>query len=221
MRILLFLIFLTLPLSAISVQVIPWDHTLAARKIAIAHGETNIPIMEMHPSARSQALKIPKDATNLRLVDLKLTGEDGLMASIPFKLNPAIRKPLILLIPDKESPIGLRPITIEDDPSSFRWGSFKLFNLTGKDLVFVCEKKALPLAAKPKPITFAPAGKNRNVPIKLFLRTSPDKALYSSIWEHKETLRQLVIVVPQDKLAKNGPVEFKFIVEDSRDLEEQ
>jgi len=213
-------LLLTVPLAAVPLRVIPWDHGIASRKLAVGWGEKNITAIEgMHPSARSSPVKLPSKVDQLRLVDLEKIGDDGKPLALPFTVPATVKQALVLLVPDPESPLGLRTLVTEDDPASFRWGSFRFLNATGKKLVFTCDKKTVPLAATLAPRSFSPGRGSNHMVVKLFLGEYPDKPLYSSIWEHKDTLRQFVIIVPHKGLAKDGPVDFKFIAQDSRDLE--
>jgi hypothetical protein len=213
-------LLLTFPLAAVPLRVIPWDHGIASRKLAVGWGEKNMAGIEgMHPSARSSPIKLPAKVGQLRLVDLEKAGDDGKPLALPFTVPATVRQALVLLLPDRESHLGLRTLVTEDDPASFRWGSFRFLNATGKDLVFTCDKKPVPLAASLTPRSYSPARGSEHLVVKLFLREQPAKPLYSSIWEHADTLRQFVIIVPRKGLAKDGPVDFKFIAQDSRDLE--
>lgn len=217
MRALLLLLLLSSPVLAIQLRVLPWDHELAERKLALAFGGKTVAIEGMHPSARSPALTIPPGAENLRLVDLEATGQDGGLLSHPLLLDHTLRTTLIVLVPSPKSPMGLRPFAMNDDPNVFRWGSFRFLNATGKKLVFVCEKKPVALGTNLVPQSFAPGGQSRNLPVKLYLHSVPEKPFYSSIWEYKDTLRQLVIVVPKQGATGEGLVDFKFVIEDRRD----
>lgn len=68
------------------------------------------------------------------------------------------------------------------------------------------------------PIQVKPGGADRNMQVQLFLHDQPNPPLYSAVWEHRDTYRNLVFIVPNED-PRLGPVAFKFLTEDRRVLE--
>ena len=89
----------------------------------------------------------------------------------------------------------------------------RFVNVTGKDLIFRCEKKNSLIASGWKPTSVAPKGNNRNIDVSMYIRENRTATpLYSSIWQHHKDLRKLIIIVPS-KDKSRGFLDFRFIVE--------
>ncbi|MEM1082816.1 MAG: hypothetical protein AAGI48_01740 [Verrucomicrobiota bacterium] len=209
-----FLAFLVLSLSAsaANLRIIPWDEEVAERKLSIAYGKKVEETGYLHPDARSQAIKIPAEAPNLRLETPDRLDDEGKPLAIKLNIPSGVRTPLLLILPDKKAPTGLRTMIIEDDLSSFKWGTFRMFNVTKKPLVFRWDKKAKTIEPGWKSTSIEPGGNSRNMEIFLYLKGNLEKPFYTAVWEHRSDMRQLVFMVPSSNTAL-GPVEFKFIPE--------
>ena len=200
------------PVQAITLRVLAWNDTVAEREFVVTHGKTSMEVGYLHPAARSQPLTLPGDVADLRLVASDRTNAEGKPLAMPLKLPTGIKKPLLLLLPDTKSTLGVRPHIIEDDESSFRWGTIHLINVSKESLVFRWDNQARAMPPGWKPVTAAPGGKSRNMEVLLYRKDDLKNPIYSSVWEHRNDMRQLVFVVPSSDAA-TGPFEFKFIPE--------
>jgi hypothetical protein len=202
-------------LSGAEIHVLPWDESIASREFVLLVGKKRENIEGLHPFKRSKTVTISFDGdTEMRLEAANLPANDeGLRPSMLVNVPTGVKRPLLLLVPNDKSPIKVEPIVIEDDPSDFRYGTIKMVNATGRNLVFSHAKKFFRIPHGWNPTLVDPSGDERNLIAKFFLPESPNEPLYSSIWEYKPTMRQLVLLFPS-KDQRRGPVAFKFIVED-------
>lgn len=208
-------------MEAAPVRVLAWDHAVAKRKLALGVGERSSLIEGMHPAQRAKAIKVPADSSNVRLMDMERKGEDGKQLAIPLTIPASMKYPLVLLIPNEKSPIGLEALIMDDNPADFRWGSFNLLNATRKPLAArFYGKKLLPLRATKKPVNYAPPkGSGAGMQVELFDPTGKTKRpIYSEVWEYEEDLRLLAILVPRKKPDTRGPLLVKFIPERRSEL---
>lgn len=196
----------------LEIRVLPWDNQLAERQFALGRGNEPTAIGYLHPSARSEPVKIPAGEAPLVLQALDRRDDEGKPLAVPVKVGSSIRKPLLLLLPDKKHPTGIKPLVLEDDLASFKWGTIRLINVTPKALAFRWDKQAKAVPSGWKPVDVAPGGDSRNMEIFLYLKDDLKKPLYTAVWEHRDDMRQMVFIVPS-KDASVGPVEFKFVNE--------
>lgn len=202
-----------LPLHATQMHVLAWDQNIAKRKLSIASGDRSTRIVDMHHFARSKAIKVSTNSESLRVITEDRLSEEGKPLFLPLKISANIKKPLLLLLPDKSDPTGIKILVIEDSVENFKWGTMRFVNVTGKDLIFRCEKKNSLIASGWKPTSVAPKGNNRNIDVSMYIRENRTTApLYSSIWQHHKDLRKLIIIVPS-KDKSRGFLDFRFIVE--------
>lgn len=201
-----------LPALGITLRVLPWDDEVAERKMSIAYGSKVLDMGYLHPSARSQAISIPKEVVDLRLETNDRKGDDGKPLAVKLTIPAGTKTPLLLILPDPKAKTGLRTIIIEDDLSAFSWGTFRLINVTPKELAFRWDKKAKSVPPGWKPVIVSPEGKSRNLEVFVYLKEDLEKPLYTAVWEHRSDMRQLVFMVPSTDSAL-GPVEFKFVPE--------
>ena len=201
-------------LLAGSLRFLPWDDSVSARQIALL-GKSSIELEDLHPGKRSKAYPAGEGETAPKLVALDRSNPDGKPVTIDIKVDPKFQTPLVLIIPDPKHPTGLRPFVVEDDSSNFSWGSVRILNATGKELMIRQEKiiKALPKSWTP--VDIAQAGKARNVGVQVAARDKPKDILYSAVWEHSPDVRKLVFIVPGAD-ARTGSVECKIIPQDRR-----
>lgn len=204
--------------SAVPVRFLAWDGGVSSREIAVAWGKESVEIAYMHPSKRTDKIDVPAGAESLRIVALDKKATDGELPSLPLKLGSGMKNPLVLLLPDKKAPTGLRLIALEDDVSNFRWGTIHLINATGQELYFIHEKKPTKLGVSWSPVVVAPGGASRNIGVAVFLPDKRDRPIYTAVWQHREELRQLVFLVPNEDQSR-GPVDFKFITENRLAIE--
>jgi len=217
-KLFLFSLFLALPLEAVSMHVLAWDQKIAGRDLAIAYGQKSEPILNMHHFARSSPIKIPAKSQNLHVVVSDRVTDEGHPLTLTFEIPAGITRPLLMLLPDK-SPAGIKALVLDDSISNFRWGSLRFINVTREDLIFRHEKKNTLIPTGWKPTSVSPGGESRNMGVSLYMRKDLKlPPLYSSIWKHREDLRQLVFIVPStDK--ERGHIDFKFIVENKSAVE--
>jgi len=204
-------------LHAIPIKFLPWDDTIAARKIAFNDGKDVTELQDLHPDKRSKAHNWAGGEVPPVLVALDRTSPDGKPVTVPVKLTAGIQSPLVLILPDPAHPSGLRSYVVEDGSGSFGWGTLRFINATGKELLVRQDKQIKKLPKTWVATDFAPGGDSRNMGIQL---ASPDDLtaiLYSAVWEHDPNVRKLVIVLPGTD-ARSGVVDLKIIPEDRRSM---
>jgi len=203
-------------LLAVDVHFLAWDEAIAAREVAVAEGEKESKIENLHPLQRTGPIStsVPEGIVTVRALDKK--GPDGKPLDLPVKVGTAMSKPLILLLPDAKSPTGLRGYAIEDDSASFPWGSFRMLNATGKvlNMGLGSERKQLP--ANWQHVDLRPSG-NKPLPVWFATPEAPKDALYTSVWKPDPEMRRLVILLPGSD-PRFGPLALKVIPEDRSSL---
>lgn len=201
---------------AVDVRFLAWDEAIAAREVAVAEGGKETKIENLHPLQRTEAIatSVPEGVITVRALDKK--GPDGKLLDLPVKVGTAMSKPLILLLPDVKSPTGLRGYAIEDDSSSFPWGSFRMLNATGKvlNMGLGSERKQLP--ANWQHVDLKPAG-DKPLPVWFATAEAPKDPIYTSVWKPDAEVRRLVILVPGTD-PRFGPLALKVIPEDRSSL---
>lgn len=199
--------------QAVPLQALAWDEDVASRKLAILDSKGAKELLGLHPHARTEPLNITTSSgAPLRLQALDKLDEKGIPVAEIITISPGIKKPLVLLLPDDKAPTGIRTIVLEDDSSNFKWGTMRMVNTTGRQLLVKCEKKIVGLPESWAPVDVAPGGEARNMELIFALREKPDPVLYSAIWSHNANERKLVFIVPSRDVSQ-GPVDMKFIVE--------
>ena len=203
-------------LLAVDVRFLAWDQDIAARQVAVADGEKQTEIKDLHPLQRTEAIGTPAAEGIVTVRSLDKKSPEGKPLALQVKIGTSMSKPLILLLPDPKAPTGLRGFAIEDDSTSFPWGSFRVLNATGKTMYmgFGTQRKQLPAGWQPvdvKPAAIQPA------PVWFAATNSPQNPLYSSVWTPDADIRRLVIVVPGTE-ARLGPLALKVIPEDRKSL---
>lgn len=201
---------------AVDVRFLAWDEVIAARQIAVADGEKVSEIKNLHPLQRTDVIgtSASEGIVTVRALDKK--SPEGKPLELAVKLGGGMTKPLILLLPDAKAPTGLRGFALEDDSSSFAWGSFRVLNATGKVLNMALGNERKQLPAGWQPVDLKPGG-DKPVPVVLISPESPKTPLYSSVWKPEPDVRRLVIVVPGTDV-RLGPLALKVIPEDRRAL---
>lgn len=200
-------------LSAMPIKVLAWDDGIAAMPLALVDSKGSTPIVGMHPAKRTKSYQAVVGEALLAIEVLDKKDSDGKPCKVTFTMPQGVRQPLLIVLPDAKSASGIRPIAIEDDVSTFSWGSTHFINATSRPLVFVGEKKAVDLPPSWSPVQFSPGGETRNIAVQLFLRDQPTKAIYSNVWEQNAELRTLIFLVPGDD-PRLGPVAMKMITDD-------
>ncbi len=211
----LFIPLLSLFAHAIPLRVLAWDDEIAAMRLALGDSKGSTVIEAMHPSKRTRVYQLAAGEKPLVIQSLDRKDPEGKPFTSEIKIPEGLKQPLLVILPDAKSPSGVRPFVLEDDSANFAWGSSRFINATGRELVFVHEKKIVALPASWNPVQASPGGDTRNMEVKLFYRDQPARAIYSAVWEHNTELRMLVFLVPGDD-PRLGPVAMKMIPEDRR-----
>ena len=203
-------------LFAASIRFLPWDHAIAARKIAFQHGGESVELT-LHPDQRSGPIKTTLGEGLLQLAALDRTSPDGKPASLAFKMPAGIQAPLVLILPDAKHPTGLRAFVIEDASANFPWGTMRFVNVTGKALLVRHDKTIKELPDTWTPVDITPGGDARNAGVLLAGRDDPKTILYSAVWKYDPNIRKLIFVVPGSDV-RTGVVAFEIVPEDRRVL---
>ena len=203
-------------LLAVDVRFLAWDQDIAARQVAVADGEKQTEIKNLHPLQRTEAIKTTAAEGIVSVRSLDKKSPEGKALELQVKIGGNMSTPLILLLPDSKAPTGLRGFAIEDDSTSFPWGSFRVLNATGKamQMGFGAQRKQLP--AGWQPVDVKPEG-NKAAPVWFAAPGNPKTPLYSAVWKPDPDIRRLVIVVPGTE-ARLGPLALKVIPEDRKSL---
>ena len=191
--------------QALEVRFLAWDEPTAARQIAVAGGQGESAIKGLHPLQRTNAVGATLTEGNLTLRALDRKDVEGKAVDFAVKVGDAMTQPLVLLLPDAKAPSGLRGFAIEDNSTSFPWGTFRILNATGKQL---------PPAWQP--VDLRPGG-NKALPVSLASTDAPRKPLYTGVWKPEDDVRRLVFVIPGTE-ARLGPLALKVIPEDRQSL---
>lgn len=203
--------------AAPSVRVLAWDQSVAARELALTCGESVVEIVDMHPEKRTATFRLKGyGPVLLRALDRKDT--EGKPFERACAIPETVTRPLLVLIPDKADPTGLRVFVFNDDPAGFTWGSYRFLNATSKDLVVKLEEKAVKLPADWKPVDLNLGGDTRGVGVMVALVDKLDKPIYSAVWEYNTGVRTICFIVTSTD-PRLGVLNMKAIPEDKRTLE--
>jgi hypothetical protein len=208
-------LLLSQSLHALPLRVLAWDQDVADRQLAISAGKDATELKDLHPLSRSAKINVTIDPPPM-LQALDKKDDKGMPLAEPIKIPANVKHPLALLMPNPKAPTGVSVVVLEDDPAGFQWGTIRLVNATGKDLLFKCENKVSALAAGWTPVDLSPGGKRRNMEVALGLKDKPKEVLFSAIWDYRDDQRQLIFVVPNKDIGES-PVDFKFILENKVD----
>jgi hypothetical protein len=203
--------------AAPPVRVLAWDQETAARELALVSGESVVPIAGMHPEKRTATFRLKGDGPLLlRALDRKTP--EGKPVERACVIPESVTRPLLVLMPDKSDPTGLRVFVFNDDPAGFRWGSYRFLNATPKELVVQLEKKAVKVPAGWKPVDLDLGGETRGVGARVALADQIEKPIYSAVWEYDTGIRTICFIVPSTD-PRLGVLNMKAIPEDKRTLE--
>jgi hypothetical protein len=212
-------VLFTLPLAAIldagPVRFLPWDSSVAARKVSLATAKGVVEITDLHPDKRSAPYDAPAEGKPLRLVAMDRASTDGKPVEIDIKFTGTANHPLVIILPDPKHPTGLRPFAVDDDPAGFAWGSLRFINATGKALMVRHGKAIKNLPDSWSPVDFVPAGAERKAGVLVAPKDDPENILYSAVWSREPDVRKLVFLVPGTDV-RTGAVELRVIPEDRR-----
>jgi hypothetical protein len=211
------LVLSDLAAAAAAPRVLAWDDEVAARKLALVSGKSLVEITHMHPRKRTEPLRVKiTEPLVVRALD-KTPGADGKPIERPCVVPEAVKFPLILILPDESHPSGIRLLVVDDDPTGFKWGTYRFLNTTPKELVVQMEQKAVRVPNGWKPVDLNLGGETRGVGARVALAEAIEKPLYSAVWEYDANVRTLCFLVPGTD-PRLSPVAFKSIPEDRQSL---
>lgn len=218
-RIIRFLAFWLLALggnlSAATLRFLPWDDATAARRIALQSGSSLTEITGLHPLRRSRPFGAAENG-EFRIVTLDRKDPEGKPVTVPLKMDAGMKSPLVLILPDPNSPSGLRAFPVDDNAEAFPWGGLRFINATGRSFLVQHGQVVKPLPKSWTPMDIMPGRAACNVMVRIAEQTDARNILYSGVWEHSPDVRKLVFVVPgTDRTA----VDMKIIPEDRRTTE--
>lgn len=203
--------------AAAPIRILAWDSEVAARELALASGASVVEIVNMHPEKRTSTIRLKGDGpVMLRALDKNNAEGKPLERACP--IPEGTNRPLLILMPDKADPTGIRVFVVNDDPADFAWGSYRFLNATPKELVVQLEKKAIKVPTGWNPVDIDIGGETRGIGARVALSESIEKPLYSAVWEYDTGIRILCFIVPSSD-PRLGPVTMKAIQEDKRTLE--
>lgn len=204
----------------VNVRFLAWDETIALRQLSSAGSPGGIE--GLHPLQRTRDYKVEVEEGTFMLFAEDKAGAEGGPPSLAVKIKEGMRHPLVLLLPKPGSPTGLATMVIEDDESSFKWGSVRAFNATPRDLAVSVGAEGKLLPAGWKAVDYQPEA-DRTVPVMIVLpeelkKAAPERRpLFSTVWTGEAEVRSLAIIVPGTD-PRLGPVAVKVISEDRRVL---
>ncbi len=204
--------------AAPALRVLAWDQEVAARKLALASGESVVELTGLHPSKRSGFIRLKGTApVMLRALD-KPAGADGKPAQHACTIADSVKHPLLVVLPDPSDSTGLRVIVFDDNPAGFRWGSYRFLNATPKELEIQLEKKIVRVPPGWKAVDLDLGGTTRGVGTRMAFPGGLAKPLYSAVWEYDSEVRTLCFLVPGTD-PRLGPLAVKAIPEDRKSME--
>lgn len=202
---------------AASPRALAWDYEIAARKLALVSGGNVFDIPEMHPRKRTTPLHI-KGAAPLMLRALdKNPGPDGKPVERACPIPDSIKFPLLVILPDTNHPTGVNIVIVDDDPATFRWGTYRFFNATPKEIAVLMEKSTLRVPVGWKPTDINLGGENRGIGVQMAFSTDLDHVIYSGVWEFDKEVRTLCFLLPGTD-PRLGPMAFKMVDESPRSI---
>ncbi len=202
-------------LHAAAVRFIALNDEIAASKLSVRDSKTTTVLKDLSSQKRSMTYPCTLGKKPLLLVALDRMDAEGKPATVEIVLPPAMKSPLVVILPDPQHPTGLRVIALDDSSTGFPWGSLRLFNASAISLMIHYGSEEKALTDSGLPVDIIPGGEARNVGVQLFNEKEPTKVLYSAVWEHDPNLRKLIFIVPGAD-AKMQAVELKIIPEDQR-----
>lgn len=204
-------------LAAPPIRILAWDSEIAARPLALVCGESVVEVRDMHPEKRTPTFRLKGDGpVKIRVMDLK--NAEGKPVERACDIPESVSRPLLVVMPDKADPSGLRVFVFNDDPAGFRWGSYRFLNATPKELVVQLEKKAVKVPTGWKAVDLDLGGETRGVGARVALSEAIQKPLYTAVWEYDTGIRIICFIVPSTD-PRLGPVTMKAVSEDKRTLE--
>lgn len=219
-RILLFsaltLVGLTGGLLATPVRFLPLNQEIAGMNLGVRDSNGTKTLQGLNPGKRTASYNCNTGGAPLHLVLPDLLDPDGKPESVEVPLDPAMKSPLVVILPDTAQPSGLRAVAVDEDSAGFPWGTLRFLNTTDLALMLrFGSDDVKPLAAANSTLDILPEGDARNVGVQLFKEDHEDEILYSAVWEHDPNIRKLIVLVSgADPSAI--PLELVILPEDKR-----
>ena len=183
-------------LPAIDVRFVPLNGEIAARMMGVRDDKELLTLKGLDAMKRSAPLACAVGEQPLQLVALDREDDAGKPASVAIAITPALKAPLVLILPDTEHPTGLRTIAIEDSEDAFQWGCLLFVNTSGGPLTLQIDKEKKTLPEDRTPVLIQPGGAMRNMGVQLYKEEAADDVLYSAVWEHDPDFRKMIVIVP-------------------------
>lgn len=183
---------LALPAAAGSVRFIAADQAAALPAIAIRTPKGTVTVTDLGPLKRSAAYQLPKGAEAVHLETTERKGADGKPASVSLAIDPAVKSPLVVILPDAEQAAGFRAVMLDDDSKNFPAGTCRFVNTSRTTLALRFGKRAETLETGGSTRDLSPEG--GNVGVQLTEPDSPETILYSAVWQHEPMVRKLVLI---------------------------
>jgi hypothetical protein len=202
-------------LSAIEVRFVPLNGEIASRMIGIRDDKELLPLKGLDAMKRSDPLSCVIGEQALQLVAIDREGDNGKPASVAIGISPAMKSPLVVILPDSDHPTGLRTIAIEDSDDAFQWGCLLFINTSGGPLTLQIDKEKKSLPEDKSPVVIQPGGAMRNMGVQIYKEEQPDEVLYSAVWEHDPDFRKMIVIVPP-KNEKASAFDLVIIPQDKR-----
>lgn len=202
-------------LHAAAVRFITLNDEIAASKLSVRDSKTTTVLKDLSSQKRSMSYPCTLGKKPLLLVALDRKDAEGKPATVEIVLPPAMKSPLVVILPDPQHPTGLRVIALDDSRTGFPWGSLRLFNASAISLMIHYGSEEKALTDSGLPVDIIPGGEARNVGVQLFKEKEPTEILYSAVWEHEPNVRKLIFIVPAVD-TKTKAIELKIIPEDQR-----
>jgi hypothetical protein len=202
--------------EALEIRFLAWDDSTAARQVAVTGASEEKFVKGLHPLQRTGPVGATLTEGNLILRALDRKDAGGKPMDFPVKVGDGMTQPLVLLLPDAKAPSGLRGYAIEDNSTSFPWGTFRILNATGKSLEVVLGTMQKKVPPSWQPVDLRPGG-DKALAVSLASSDAPRKPLYTSVWKPEDSVRRLVFVLPGTDV-RMGPIALKVIPEDRETL---
>ncbi len=198
-------------------KILAWDESVAQRKLAWVAGEKLQLIEDLSERSRTSRLPMPAEGKPmiLRALDTpSATAKPPLPHTDMVIPNPqGITRPLILLLPDKKAATGLRLLVVDDSQQGFGWGSAKIFNTFGANILIKCGEKVARLPANWTPVLVRPDLKpDAATQVQMAFEKEANKLLYDSVWNITDQTRILAFIIKPEDL-RQGELGVKMISE--------
>lgn len=202
--------------AAPALRALAWDEEVAARKLALVRGESMRELANLHPTKRSDGVKLSGEGP-LLLRALDRNAPDGEPVQRVIPLSESVTHPLLVLLPDPADATGIRVIVFDDNPAGFRWGAYRFLNATPRELAVRLERKTVRVPPGWKPVDLDLGGATRGIGALLGLPGAKEP-LYSAVWEYDTGVRTLCFLVPGTD-PRSSPVGIKAVPENRRSTE--